>query len=209
MSNSFSQPAYRGKEELLRGIADDDPQLSVMIIAAALEDEDRDFVEATCLRLSTHANDEVRGNAILGLGHLARLFGEVSDSAVACVKRGLSDSASGRVLARRAIKQQRLGTGTRATRGPFFGWLSNIVEGHQEAHLAQGAGEHHIVGAARCVAAHPGDVVTGAAQRVDGDAREVFVREDPHRRIRRPVGRHAPVGATRQRTPSRRGCPRR
>jgi hypothetical protein len=51
--------------------------------------------------------------------------------------------------------------------------------------------------------------VTGAAQRVDGDAREVFVREDPHRRIRRPVGRHAPVGATRQRTPSRRGCPRR
>jgi hypothetical protein len=38
VSNSFSQPAYRGKEELLRAIADDDPHLSVMIIAAALEE---------------------------------------------------------------------------------------------------------------------------------------------------------------------------
>jgi len=84
---------YSGQQALLDAIESDAPGLSVSIISAALEEEDREFVEKACLRLSGHADEEVRGNAILGLGHLARLFGQLSSTAIETVKRALTDTS--------------------------------------------------------------------------------------------------------------------
>jgi hypothetical protein len=64
-----------------------------MIVAAALEEEDRQYVEAACIRLSTHQDEIVRGNAILGFGHLARRFGEIGEKGPQIVGRGLADAS--------------------------------------------------------------------------------------------------------------------
>jgi hypothetical protein len=95
MTSTFVQPTYAGKQALLDAIEADAPdRIASMIIAAALEEEDREFVEQACVRLSAHADEVVRGNAILGFGHLARLFGELGDEAPAMVARGLQDSSA-------------------------------------------------------------------------------------------------------------------
>jgi hypothetical protein len=62
-----------------------------MIIAAALYEDDFDTAYGACVQLSSHPDEVVRGNAILGFGHLARLFGRLGDEAPAIVKQGLID----------------------------------------------------------------------------------------------------------------------
>jgi hypothetical protein len=93
VSSTYSQPLYSGGQALLDTTDSDAPVLSVSIIAAALEEEDRELIEQACLRLSAHVDEEVRGNAILGLGHVARRFGQLSSAAIETVKRGLADTS--------------------------------------------------------------------------------------------------------------------
>jgi hypothetical protein len=52
-------------------------ELSRLIITIALYHEDFDFAFKSCLKLARHADSNVRGNAILGFGHLARRFGRL------------------------------------------------------------------------------------------------------------------------------------
>jgi hypothetical protein len=47
--------------------------------------------QAACLRLSSHQDDNVRGNALLALGHLARRFGSLDQAARGAVEAGLAD----------------------------------------------------------------------------------------------------------------------
>jgi hypothetical protein len=49
-------------------------ELQVIVIGIALHCDDLAFAEDLCLSLATHADENVRGNAILGFGHLARRF---------------------------------------------------------------------------------------------------------------------------------------
>lgn len=92
MNNVYEQPSYAGPAALERAIADDDVEtLRTMIIGAALYEEERNIVEPACLRLSGHRDEIVRGNAILGFGHIARLFGDVGAESIDAVRRGLSD----------------------------------------------------------------------------------------------------------------------
>jgi hypothetical protein len=49
-------------------------ELQVVIIGAALYHEDAAYVERLCCDLADSSHEELRGNAILGLGHLARRF---------------------------------------------------------------------------------------------------------------------------------------
>jgi hypothetical protein len=60
------------------------------------EETDPGLAEAVCLQLSAHADPTVRGNAILGFGHLARTVGAFRDAAAvrAAVSAGLVDPNS-------------------------------------------------------------------------------------------------------------------
>jgi hypothetical protein len=54
----------------------DDPiELQQLVIEVALHAESREWAECTCADLARHRNAQVRGNALLGFGHLARRFG--------------------------------------------------------------------------------------------------------------------------------------
>ena len=92
MTNVFVQPEWKDQQTLLEAIERNDVEaLGPMIIAAALYEEDSEFVEAACLRLSKHEDEIVRGNAILGFGHTARLAGKLSRPAIEAVRDGLQD----------------------------------------------------------------------------------------------------------------------
>ena len=93
--NTYEQPTYEGREALQEALRHDDPTvLAQMIIGAALYEEDFDVVEAACVQLSAHPDEIVRGNAVLGFGHLARLFGRAGTIAVDIVKKALLDESS-------------------------------------------------------------------------------------------------------------------
>ena len=49
------------------------------MLSAALYAEDREWAEDICLRLSNHEHFNVRGNAVLGLGHIARIHRELNE----------------------------------------------------------------------------------------------------------------------------------
>jgi hypothetical protein len=57
-------------------IAQDDPTvLRSEVIWVAMYHPDPVYAEALCSQLSSHVNNEVRGNAVLGFGHVARVHG--------------------------------------------------------------------------------------------------------------------------------------
>ncbi|WP_440957431.1 hypothetical protein ACFELO_08950 [Oceanicaulis sp. LC35] len=56
--------------------------LQTLPIALALGLPDRVDVQAICLQLAEHEDEYVRGNAVLALGHLARLTGELHETRV-------------------------------------------------------------------------------------------------------------------------------
>lgn len=53
---------------------DDPSDLLRLVIDVALDPPGRIQAEHFCLRLSGHWHPQVRGNAVLGLGHLARIY---------------------------------------------------------------------------------------------------------------------------------------
>ena len=56
---------------------DDPVELMDLILEIAIDGADREFAESCCVQLARHRNPNVRGNAVLGLGHLARRFGRL------------------------------------------------------------------------------------------------------------------------------------
>jgi len=61
-------------EEALRSDSED---LSVAVLSAGLFSDDREWGESVCIRAASHGEPKVKGNAILGFGHLARRFGDL------------------------------------------------------------------------------------------------------------------------------------
>lgn len=95
MNDTYAQPEYEGQESLLDVIAANDiEKLGPMIVAAVLHEEDFDFVQGICVQLSSHSDEIVRGNAVLGFGHLARLFEHLSNEAIGIVRDRLRDPSS-------------------------------------------------------------------------------------------------------------------
>ncbi|MFT3768428.1 MAG: hypothetical protein QM820_23515 [Minicystis sp.] len=74
-------------------IARDDPaELLYVPIAVSLAPPGRVWAEHVCLRLARHPNANVRGNSILGFGHLARIFRYLNRSVVQpIIEAGLQD----------------------------------------------------------------------------------------------------------------------
>jgi hypothetical protein len=54
---------------------------------------EQSWAEAICLKLTDHPDFNVRGNALLGLGHIARVCGGLlSDRAIPAIATGLKDA---------------------------------------------------------------------------------------------------------------------
>jgi hypothetical protein len=67
--------------------------VSQALVAIALHDPDREWVEGECLRLASNNDPGVRGTAGLCLGHLARRFGAVLDESWETARRLCDDPA--------------------------------------------------------------------------------------------------------------------
>lgn len=62
------------RAEVEDAVRRDEPQeLSYAVLSAALYSNDQAWAQGVCLRLALHPHANVRGNAILGFGHIARL----------------------------------------------------------------------------------------------------------------------------------------
>ena len=68
------------KLEVEESIKRNDPEeLLYTVLSVALYSEDLNWAESICLKLAKHPHFNVRGNAILGFGHLARIHGKLTE----------------------------------------------------------------------------------------------------------------------------------
>lgn len=61
-----------------------------MLVAVAFYEKDREWAEVLMLDASRHGNEQVAGLAVVCLGHLARIHGQLSPAAVQRVREGCS-----------------------------------------------------------------------------------------------------------------------
>jgi len=66
---------------------DDPRELGDLALEIALDADEREWAQACCAELARHRNANVRGNALVGLGHLARRFGQLDPQRI---KRAVS-----------------------------------------------------------------------------------------------------------------------
>lgn len=77
-------------EAVLAGGAPED--LVYVPVVISMDPPDGNWAEEICLRLAAHSDPKVRGNAVLGLGHLARVVGQLNlDVALPIVRAALTD----------------------------------------------------------------------------------------------------------------------
>lgn len=83
------------KREIEEAIQRDNPdELLYVPVCVSMEPIDCKWAEDICIKLSAHENFNVRGNAILGFGHLARVCGLLNLEVVApIVLSALNDSS--------------------------------------------------------------------------------------------------------------------
>jgi len=68
-------------------------ELLVAVLSAALHGSELEWAERVCAKLAAHEHFNVRGNAILGFGHLARIHGQLSRTlALPIIEAGLQDA---------------------------------------------------------------------------------------------------------------------
>jgi len=117
-------PAYAApvtEQQLAEALERNEPdELQHMALAVALHEPDADRAFAACARLAEHPDLGVRGNAMLGFGHIARLHRQLDERALPMIEAGLqdpaawvrgqADSAAGEVQALLGWEIDRLGT---------------------------------------------------------------------------------------------------
>ena len=88
----YSNPSGMSRQEveaaLERNLTE---ELSQLVVSVSLFSEEFSWAQRVCLRLSQHPDPEVRGNAMLGFGHLARRFGHLDSAIRPLLKGGLKD----------------------------------------------------------------------------------------------------------------------
>jgi HEAT repeat protein len=73
--------AFRTRVE--EAIERDDPvELMDVALDIGIEADARDWAQSCCIQLARHRNAQVRGNAVLAFGHLARRFGQLDPQRV-------------------------------------------------------------------------------------------------------------------------------
>ena len=100
MTSSDSNHEYRSisaltREDVLKLLSRDDPrELQYVSISVAMFSDDLELAQDVCLRLAKHVDPLVRGNALLGFGHIARRFGTLNKDAImpiVCAAQGASE----------------------------------------------------------------------------------------------------------------------
>src|SRR3954454_12500998 len=77
-------------EQALR--AGDVDALRLAVIGVSMHDDDWRYAQDLCVRLSAHPHVEVRGNAVLGFGHIARVHRRLDRALVQpIIQRALHD----------------------------------------------------------------------------------------------------------------------
>jgi len=90
---SYDHTPQRTRNYVAEGTLPSGP--AVVVLAVALHEVDHSAAEAFCCELAVHPHEAVRGNAILGLGHIARIHRKLDlATAVPLVRRGLTDAHS-------------------------------------------------------------------------------------------------------------------
>lgn len=83
MSGENTDPWIYTREKIEEAISRGDAEhLSRWVVAVSMYDADASYAEALCLRLSDHPDECVRGNAILGFGHIARVHRRLDEARV-------------------------------------------------------------------------------------------------------------------------------
>ena len=77
-------------------IARGDPaDLLYVPIVVGMDPPDCEWAASVCVRLAVHPDEQVRANAVLGLGHLSRVCGRLNESVVRpLVEAGLRDPSA-------------------------------------------------------------------------------------------------------------------
>ncbi len=71
------------KQEVEKAISKDDPkELLYAVLSVTLYSENADYAEKICVQLSNHKHFNVRGNAILGFSHIARIHEKLNENIV-------------------------------------------------------------------------------------------------------------------------------
>lgn len=93
----------------------DDPDLLLRaVIAVGMHDSDWRYAQDLCVRLSSHWHFNVRGNAILAFGHIARVHGQLDRTMVQpIIEKALRDADD-------YVRSQ--GFDAAADTGHFLGW---------------------------------------------------------------------------------------
>lgn len=82
------------RERAISALSRNDPQELVRtVLAVALHESELAWAQDYCFRLADHSHSNVRGSAILGLGHIARIHRFLDlERAEPVIKAGLKDS---------------------------------------------------------------------------------------------------------------------
>lgn len=76
----IEQLSKEGIEEAIS--RDNSKELLYAVLSVALYSEDSEYAEKICIQLSKHKNFNVRGNAILGFSHIARIHEKLNENLV-------------------------------------------------------------------------------------------------------------------------------
>ena len=81
------------RAEVEEALCHNSEHLSTAVLSAALFSDDCGWAESICIRAASNKKPTVRGNAILGLGHIARRFGDFNQPQVTTkiIETALSD----------------------------------------------------------------------------------------------------------------------
>lgn len=83
------------REAVEKALEDNDPEhLRYMVVAVSMHELDWEYAQAICIRLSSHPHFNVRGNAVLGFGHISRVHGQLDRERVQpIIKAALLDES--------------------------------------------------------------------------------------------------------------------
>jgi hypothetical protein len=86
---------HYSQAEIEKAVQDDDAdKLLLMVLSVALYSEDSKYAENFCIQFSNHEHFNVRGNAILGFGHIARIDRKLNEKIVKpIIKKALKDES--------------------------------------------------------------------------------------------------------------------
>jgi hypothetical protein len=95
-SRHYEEPLRLSKDDIHAALARNDPEELLLVpISVSMEHDDLLWSQALCVQLAKHGHYNVRGNAVLGFGHLARRFRNLDEEVVRpIIEQALVDSDS-------------------------------------------------------------------------------------------------------------------